>query len=351
MTHHEKGGVSAVAQRRQRLPTALRYVSDEQPGIQRVPWRKQFVYRYANGKPVADERVLTRIRRLAIPPAYRDVWICAQPDGHIQATGRDARGRKQYRYHAAYREFRERKKYDSLYEFGRALPALRRHLSRLLAIPTLSREKVIAAAVSFLDRTLIRIGNEEYARSNSSFGLTTLRTRHVRASTRQVTLDFRGKSGKKHHLVLPDARLARIVRRCQDLPGQLLFQYIDADGKPKRLRSNDVNDFLRETIGGDVSARTFRTWGASALLIRYWDEALGAQPEQAPTQRLNECIARVAAKLGNTVSVCRKSYLDPRVIEALQAGAWPWPAPATRGLATHERQLLALLRKGRSTRR
>ncbi len=337
-----------------RLPANLRYVSDAAPGIRRQRRGDAFVYLNPHGRRIADERVLTRIRKLAIPPAYRDVWICLRPDGHLQATGRDARGRKQYRYHAGFRAFRDDRKYALLDDFSAALPRLRRRLQALLKTPALSREKVLAAVVSLLDQTLIRVGNEEYARSNSSYGLTTLRDRHARISTRRIELNFRGKTGKPLRIALSDARLARIVRRCQELPGQLLFQYIGADGRPHPLRSTDVNAFLAELSGLALTARTFRTWGATASLVRAWQESLGQDAELPPGARMKTCIASVAARLGNTATVCRNSYLDPRVMEALQSGAWQPPDTQyerpLRGLSWEERAVRALIAPARRRR-
>lgn len=332
--------------RRRATPGALRYVSDAEPGIRRVRRGRAFGYVDARGRHIADARTLDRIRRLVIPPAYVNVWICRDAHGHLQATGRDARGRKQYRYHRDWRTFRDRRKYDGLHAFGTALPALRRRVDALLRTHALSREKVLAAVVALLDRTLIRIGNEEYARANSSYGLTTLRTRHVQAGGSRVALRFRGKTGKAHRIVLSDARLARIVKRCRDLPGQRLFQYLDDDGRARPVQSNDVNAFLRELTGLDVTARTFRTWGATTLLVEQWLASLKDKPELTSPARLAGCVASVAARLGNTATVCRNAYLDPRVVAALESGAWPdGDAPRRRGLSGAEARVLGLLRR------
>lgn len=340
--------MTAIARASSRtLPARLRYVSDATPGIRRRRYGKAFVYLHPRGQRVRDPRVLTRIRKLAIPPAYRDVWICPHADGHLQATGRDARGRKQYRYHAQFRAFREQRKYALLADFAGALPDLRRDVQTLLKQPALSREKVLAAVVCLLDRTLIRVGNEEYARSNSSYGLTTLRNRHVRVGGQRIALRFRGKTGKPHHVVLSDARLARIVRRCQELPGQLLFQYVGDDGRPHPLRSTDVNAFLAERTGLALTARTFCTWGATVALVRVWQDSLLVDPDQDATLRLKDCIVRVAARLGNTAAVCRNAYLDPRVTDALVSGSWqPCDTRYTqtvRGLRWEERCVRALI--------
>jgi DNA topoisomerase I len=344
-----------AAAARPRLPARLRYVSDAAPGIRRRRRGDTFVYLHPRGHRIADPQVLARIRKLAIPPAYRDVWICLQADGHLQATGRDARGRKQYRYHAHFRAFRDNRKYALLADFSAALPALRRRVQALLKTPALSRDKVLAAVVSLLDRTLIRVGNEEYARSNSSYGLTTLRDRHAQIGARRIALHFRGKTGKPQQVVLSDARLARIVRRCQELPGQLLFQYLGDDGKPHPLRSTDVNAFLAEQTGLALTARTFRTWGATAALVRAWQDSLTEAPDQSATPRLKDCIARVAAKLGNTATVCRNSYLDPRVVDALVSGSWQPVdtryAQTARGLTWEERCVRALITPRKRQRR
>ncbi|MEO8672573.1 MAG: DNA topoisomerase IB [Tahibacter sp.] len=329
------------------IPRSLRYVSDEQPGIRRLRRRSKFIYIGLRGRPITDARVIGRIRKLAIPPAYEDVWICPLPRGHIQATGRDARGRKQYRYHADWRVFQERRKFERLAEFGKALPRLRRILRVTLKKAGHSREKVLAAVVSLLDRTLIRVGNEEYARSNSSYGLTTLRGRHARVAASNVALDFKGKSGKVHHIVLSDARLARIVRRCQELPGQMLFQYLDDEGSVRPLRSDDVNEFLRIAMGGEVTARSFRTWGASVDLVKCWRERANAGEAASAKTRMQACVTDVARKLGNTPAVCRSSYLDPRIVEALESGSWQGverTAPRIRDLSVEESIVLALLR-------
>jgi DNA topoisomerase-1 len=335
-----------MSARRRATPGSLRYVCDAEAGLRRVRRGRAFGYVDARGRRVADDATLERIRRLAIPPAYVDVWICRDARGHLQATGRDARGRKQYRYHREWRAFRDRRKYDGLREFGAALPALRRRVVTLLRAHALSREKVLAAVVALLDATLIRIGNEEYARTNSSYGLTTLRTRHAQTRGSRVALQFRGKTGKAHRIVLSDARLARIVKRCRELPGQRLFQYLDENGRVRPVRSNDVNAFLRELTGLDVTARTFRTWGATTLLVEHWLASLKEKPELTSHARLAECVAGVAAKLGNTATVCRNAYLDPRVVAALESGAWPdGDAPRRRGLSAAEARVLDLLRR------
>lgn len=338
--------------RRKRLPARLRYVDDTTPGLRRRRSGSGFVYLDARGRRVTNEATLARIRALAIPPAYTQVWICPHANGHIQATGRDARGRKQYRYHANWRAFRDAAKFADLADFGRGLGALRRRLAREIKRPTLDRPKVAAIAASLLDRTLVRVGNDEYARSNSSYGLTTLRTRHVRVGSRRVEFRFRGKGGKSHAIVLSDARLARQVRNCLEIPGQRLFQYYGERGRLVDLRSTDVNDYLREVCGREVTAKHFRTWGATVRMVRYWQESLEAQPELEPHERQAQCYAAVAQRLGNTPAVCRKSYVHPEVATALETGTLgPLPA-ATRGaLDPSEVALLAFLRRHHSRHR
>jgi len=303
---------------------------------------------------------LARIRSLAVPPAYTDVWISADPRGHIQATGRDARGRKQYRYHARWRTERDGDKFDRVIAFANALPALRRQVRRDLALPGLPREKVLATVIGLLAQTLIRIGNTEYARSNNSFGLTTLRNRHVEfLAGGRARLTFRGKSGLEHEITINDARLVKLVRHCQQLPGQQLFQYLDDDGKRQPIDSTQVNDYLREAMGAEFTAKDFRTWAgtlaALALLaqmplpVATDGKSADEKPasERALAQLENAAVKEVAALLGNTPAVCRKSYIHPEVFagwrEGALSGALPeHPLRATRKL---EMQALALLRR------
>ena len=317
----------------------LRYVSDEQPGIARRRHGKGFGYLDARGRRVTDQQVLARIRALAIPPAYVDVWICADPRGHLQATGRDARARKQYRYHPRWRELRDHGKFDRVLQFGEALPKLRRRVRGDLAQPGLPERKVLALVVRLLDETLIRIGNDRYARDNRSFGLTTLRSRHVRLHRGRLRFEFRGKSGQQREVALDDQRLARIVRRMQQLPGQRLFQYLDAEGKRRPVDSGTVNDYLREASGGEFSAKDFRTWGgtvqAAGVLARTPLPAHGG--ERAVRATLAAAIKEVAAHLGNTPAVCRASYIHPQVIEGWLDGSLPRTIPAS--AADHPRQL------------
>jgi DNA topoisomerase-1 len=294
----------------------LHYVSDVEPGIRRRRVGKGFSYVAPDGDAVRDEATLARIRSLAIPPAYRDVWICPDPQGHIQATGRDVRGRKQYHYHPRWQEVRGATKYDRLLAFGQALPLIRDCTAGDLKRPDLSREKVLATVVRLLEVTHIRVGNDEYARKNRSFGLTTMRDRHVKVQGASIHFRFRGKSGINHSLTLSDRRLAAIVRRCQDVPGQELFQYIDASGRRQRVTSGDVNAYLREITGQDFTAKDFRTWAGTVLAAR----ELGAmQPATSVTQarkRITQAMRAVSEELGNTPAVCRKCYVHPAVIAA-----------------------------------
>jgi DNA topoisomerase-1 len=303
------------------LPPGLTYVSDQDPGIRRRKARSHgFNYLAPDGSAITDEKALDRIRALAVPPAWTDVWICPSPRGHIQATGRDARGRKQYRYHARWREERDSHKYDRLIAFGRALPRLRRRVDEDLSRRGLPREKVLAAVVRVMEATLVRVGNEEYARQNRSFGLTTLRDRHVKIGSRRAIFEFRGKGGKVHQTGFNDRRLARVVKACQDVPGQRLFQYLDEDGQRRAVESADVNAYIREALGQDFSAKDFRTWAgtvaaAQALMV--------AEPCRNPTEAkrtLNTCVKAVAGLLGNTAAVARKAYIHPAVLDAYADG-------------------------------
>ncbi|WP_438027665.1 DNA topoisomerase IB [Sorangium sp. So ce233] len=299
----------------------LRYVNDGEPGISRRKAGKSFKYLDAEGRPVKDEETLARVRRLAIPPAWTEVWICQSERGHIQATGRDARGRKQYRYHPRWREVRDETKYDRMLAFGAALPAIRAATERDLALPGLPREKVLATVVRLLDETSIRIGNDEYARDNNSYGLTTLHDEHVEIQGDRIKFHFRGKSGKEHELTVRDRRLARVVKRCQDVPGHELFQYIDGDGHRQRIHSDDVNEYLRAIAGQEFTAKDFRTWTGTVLCASFFCEM-----EVATTARqMKKCVAQVidmvSARLGNTRAVCQRCYVHPAVIRAYTEGA------------------------------
>jgi len=302
------------------VPDGLRYVSDQDPGIRRKPARGHgFNYVDADGRPVTDEKTLDRIRTLAIPPAWTDVWISPRANGHIQATGRDVKGRKQYRYHPRWQAERGAGKYDRLIAFGRALPRLRRRVDEDLARRGLPREKVLAAVIRVMEMTLIRVGNKEYARQNKSFGLTTLRDRHVRIGAAKAVFEFRGKSGKVHCTGFNDRRLARVVKACQDLPGQRLFQYIGDDGERRAVESADVNAYIRETLGEDFSAKDFRTWAGTVAAAR----AL-TTPEcadlSAAKRNVNTCVKAVAGLLGNTAAVARGAYIHPAILDAYAEG-------------------------------
>ncbi|HKG24294.1 MAG TPA: hypothetical protein VKB09_01545 [Thermomicrobiales bacterium] len=298
----------------------LRYVSDNGPGIRRKRRGKRFSYLGIDGEPIRDERELARIKALVIPPAWTDVWICPSPRGHIQATGRDARGRKQYRYHPRWRALRDETKYGRLQAFGETLPRLRRRVEEDLARPGLPREKVLATVVRLLETTLIRVGNEEYARQNESYGLTTLRDDHVEVSGATVRFSFRGKSGKEHTVGVHDRRLAAIVKRCRDLPGQELFQYQGEDGEPHTIGSADVNAYLREAMGEEFTAKDFRTWAGSVLAAQELLRCGPAESETAARRNTVAAIQTVSERLGNTPAVCRRCYVHPAVIDAYQDG-------------------------------
>jgi DNA topoisomerase-1 len=325
----------------------LHYVNDGEPGISRVKHRKTFTYHDAKGRKVRDARTLDRIRSLVIPPAWTDVWICARPDGHLQATGRDMRGRKQHRYHAGWTAARNGSKYDQMVDFALALPAIRRRVQTDLRKPPLSREHVLAVVVTLLERTLIRIGNKEYARANKSFGLTTLLDEHVQIKGASVTFRFRAKSGVMQTIELNDATLARLVKKCRELPGRTLFQYLDADGARQCVDSVAVNAYLREITGRPFTAKNFRTWAASVLAAKAVC-GLPAPTSDAEFKRLSvRAIDSVAARLGNTRAVCRGSYIHPGVFEGYRRGVTitaAKPGPRSARLSVEEAALLKLLR-------
>ena len=299
----------------------LRYVTDRAHGFGRFRRGSGFVYRDGDGKNVADDKILARIRSLAIPPAYRDVWICRDPNGHLQAVGRDARGRKQYRYHPRWRAVRDEAKYHKMLVFGRVLPRIRRRVGRDLGKPGLPREKVLATIVRLLERTLARIGNEEYARTNKSFGLTTLRHRHVRIKGGELIFDFRAKHGIRSHIDLQDRKLARIVGKCQDLPGQGLFQYVNHDGTVHAVGSEDVNAYLREVSGEEITAKDFRTWAATNLAALALRELEASDSEVRAKRNIVAAVESVAKMLGNTPAICRKCYIHPAIIEGYLDGS------------------------------
>ena len=298
----------------------LRYVSDEQPGFTRKRKGDGFEYFDTEGKPIKDEQRILRINRLASPPAYNDVWICPTPNGHTQATGRDDRGRKQYRYHERWREVRDENKYERIIVFGQALPKIRRRLNKDLALPGLPRNKVLATVVQLLERTFIRVGNEEYARENKSFGLTTMRNRHVDVDGSNVRFSFRGKSGVNHEVDVDDRRVAKIVRKLQDLPGQELFQYVDKEGEKHSVTSEDVNDYLREITGQDFTAKDFRTWAGTVLGAMALQAQDAFENKTQAKKNVKDAISAVAKILGNTPAVCRKCYLHPAVLETYLDG-------------------------------
>jgi len=299
----------------------LRWVTDQDPGLSRVRRGEGFEYFHPDGSRVSEEATLARIRSLVIPPAWSDVWICPSERGHIQATGRDARGRKQYRYHPRWREVRDEDKYGRMIEFAKRLPKLRRRVDRDLRRRGLPREKVLAAAVRLLESTLIRVGNEEYAKQNRSFGLTTLRSRHARVRRGQVEFYFRGKAGKEHRVSIHSPRLARVVKSCQDLPGQALFQYVDRDGERRRIDSDDVNDYLRQVTGDDFTAKDFRTWAGTVLAAQALSEVESYDSQAQAKRNVVDAIEKVARKLGNTRSVCRRCYVHPAVVDAYLDGS------------------------------
>ncbi len=298
----------------------LRYVSDSMAGIRRQGAAGRFAYVDSAGRQLDDEATLARIRALAIPPAWTEVWICKHANGHLQATGRDAKGRKQYRYHARWRSLRDEVKYERMISFGQALPLIRRRVDADLRRPGLPREKVLATIVYLLEATMMRIGNEEYARANKSFGLTTLRSRHVHIDGSEVQFRFRGKSGVNHAVTVDDRRLARIIQRIRDLPGQELFHYIDDAGEAHNVGSADVNDYLREITGEDYTAKDFRTWSGTVLAALALQEFEKFDSEAQAKKNIVRAIEHVAEKLGNTPSICRKCYVHPAVLDAYLDG-------------------------------
>ena len=293
----------------------LSYVTDARPGIRRERERDGFRYRDTHGKLIDDEQVLERVRKLAIPPAWEDVWICPSANGHLQATGWDARGRKQYRYHARWRTVRDENKFGRLVDFAHALPSIRKRVAADMRLPGLPREKVLAAVVRLLETTFIRVGNERYAKENGSFGLTTMRNRHVRVRGEHIEFEFRGKSGVQHRISLQDKELAGIIRRCKDLPGYELFEYVGDDGEVRSIESSDVNEYLKSITGQDYTAKDFRTWAGTVLAVLALCRAECPRSESHAKSVLKTAIGDVAKQLGNTVAVCRKCYIHPRVLD------------------------------------
>jgi DNA topoisomerase-1 len=298
----------------------LRYVSDTQPGYTRKANGDGFEYFDADRKPIRDEQRLLRISRLAIPPAWSDVWICPSPNGHIQATGRDARGRKQYGYHERWREVRDENKYDRMISFGKALPKIGKRVQKDLALPGLPRNKVLATIVQLLERSLIRVGNEEYARENKSFGLTTMKDRHVDVRGSKLRFRFRGKSGRPHEVDVTDRRIAKIVLKLQDLPGQDLFQYVGDNGEVRDITSQDVNEYLREITGEEFTAKDFRTWAGTVLAAITLSTAGAFETKKQAKDNIKSAIKTVAEILGNTPAICRKCYIHPIVLETYLTG-------------------------------
>ena len=339
----------------------LRYTTDAVPGITRRRSGSGFTYVTVSGRVLKDPAELHRIRSLVIPPAWEDVWICSDPRGHLQATGRDARGRKQYRYHPRWREVRDETKYYRLIGFAQILPAVRRRTDADLRRQGLPKEKVLAAVVQLLEKTLIRVGNDEYARHNRSFGLTTLRDGHVEVSGARLTFAFRGKSGVEHEVDLDDRRLARVVKACRDLPGYELFQYLDEEGKRQSIESSDVNEYLRDITGEDFTSKDFRTWAGTVLAAKLLKDFEAFESDAQAKRNIVEAVEAVAKRLGNTKAVCRKCYIHPAVLEAYLDGTLPAtaarrPRPAARGveaLSEGESAVLALLQRrlGREPRR
>jgi DNA topoisomerase-1 len=333
----------------------LRYVNDGSPGITRVRTPDGFGYRHPDGRKVVDEETLTRIRKLAIPPAYENVWICLTETGHLQAVGRDARGRKQYRYHPRWRQVRDESKYGKMLLFGKVLPKIRARVNEDLSLRGLPREKVLAAIVRLLETTLMRVGNEEYARTNHSYGLTTLRNRHVKiAGSTRLLFDFRGKHGTEHRIDLRSKRLAAIVRRCQELSGQELFQYLDEDGQPRGVDSDAVNEYLREISGEEVTAKDFRTWAATNLAALAFRELEAFDTQTRAKRNVVQAVETVAKLLGNTPAICRKCYIHPAIfdgyldgslLEAIKRRADERLADPAAGLKAEEASVLAFLRR------
>jgi DNA topoisomerase I len=327
----------------------LIYVSDAQPGIRRRRSGRGFVYVGLDGAAIRNPEELARIKALVIPPAWTEVWICPTPHGHIQVTARDAKGRKQYRYHPKYREVRDETKFGRMLDFSEVLPAIRQRLERDLTVTGLPRRKVLATVVRLLEKTLIRVGNDEYMKENRSFGLTTLRRRHVEVSGSKVRFEFRGKSGVSHSVAITDRRVARIVQHCQSLPGEELFQYLDEDGRRQSVDSGDINEYLREITGREVTAKDYRTWAGTMLAAGALRDLGPADSPRRAKQNIVKALDLVAARLGNTRTVCRKYYVHPSVIEAYLAGivlyvpAQPDGQKRELPAATLRREELALL--------
>lgn len=306
----------------------LRYVTDAAPGIRRQRRGRGFTYIAADGSVIRDKAELERIRKLVIPPRWTNVWICPNPSGHLQVTARDARGRKQYRYHPRYRAVRDETKFGRMIAFSEILPLIRERVERDVALPELSRDKVLATVVWLLERTLIRVGNDEYARDNGSFGLTTLRRKHVTVSGAKLRFEFRGKSGVPHSVAVTDRRIAHIVQRCQELPGQELFQYLDDDGRRQSVDAGDINEYLRRITGRQVTAKDFRTWAGTTLAAAALRELGGFTSEKQAKAKIVAAIDQISQRLGNTRAVCRKYYVHPMILEAYMEGITIPPTPS-----------------------
>ena len=331
----------------------LCYVSDDSPGYRRRGNSHHFEYLDTDGKRIRDKQRLLRIKRLAIPPAWNDVWICPSPNGHIQATGRDARGRKQYRYHERWRELRDENKFERLAAFAKTLPKIRRRVAKDLKLPGVPREKVVATIVQLLERTFIRIGNEEYARENKSFGLTTIRERHVTIRGARLRFRFRGKSGRQHEVDVTDRRIAKIASKCQELPGQNLFQYVN-NGEVRDVTSQDVNDYLREISGENFTAKDFRTWAGTLFAAMALNLQGKFESQKQAKANIKTAICAVAELLGNTPAICRKCYVHPTVLETylnrteIAGLADAMKTPQSINLRAVERAILKFLRAGQS---
>ena len=328
----------------------LRYVRDDRPGIRRRAAGTGFSYVDRNDEPIENEATLARIKSLAIPPAWTEVWICPSASGHLQASGRDAKGRKQYRYHPKWRKVRDETKYGRMELFAAALPRIRERVDEDLAHPHHNREKVLAIVVKLLESTFIRVGNEEYARTNKSFGLTTMQDRHVKIDGSKVLFRFRGKSGKNHQITLTNRRLARLVAHCRDLPGQDLFKYLDEEGEPRPVDSGDVNEYLREISGEDFTAKDFRTWAGTLLAARCLAGHESFESAAAAKSACVSAVCSVAERLGNTAAICRKSYIHPLVLQAFQDpktfALWRerhTPGDERKGISAEESALLRFL--------
>jgi len=320
--HDPEPGTETIVDPRDAAESAgLSYVSDEERGIRRKRTGRGFSYVLPSGQRLNDPATLERIRKLAIPPAWTDVWICTSPNGHIQATGRDAKRRKQYKYHAQFREVRESTKYEHMVAFARSLPAIRAKLDEHMGLRGLPREKVLATVVHLLETTLIRVGNDDYAKTNKSYGLTTLRDPHVKVNGSELRFQFKGKSGKTWRLQVKDRRVARIVKACQDLPGQELFQYVDDDGELKDVTSADVNGYLKEITGREITAKDFRTWAGTVLAALALQEFETFDSQAKAKKNVRVAIERVASRLGNTPTICRKCYVHPEVLSSYAEGA------------------------------